>query len=463
MKNKIICSRREFIAYAAAGMGAVACGAPSSTSKEAVSSRPNMLFIFADQMRYCAMGCMGNTYIQTPNLDRLAGEGILFTNAFSATPVCSPYRAQLMTGKYSHTTGVVHNSLKLPNEERCIAEVFKEAGYATGYIGKWHLVGLLDVPEDDIRKRGFVPPGEARQGWDYWAAHEYFHNYYNVCYYRDSPEPVFVEGYEPDVQTDLAIEYMRVNKARPFCLMLSWGPPHPPYEPPEQFAIYDPEKVPLRPNVPGRFHDKAREKISKYYGLVTSLDVNIGRITQAMYELGIADNTILCFTSDHGDMLYSQGQRYKQRPWEESIHIPFIMRFPNRIRANRKKDVLFNSVDVMPTLLGLCNLPIPQGVQGADLSPVILSRRGREPESAYFANTSFWVGGPGRDWRGIRTKHWKFATSTKGDWVLYDIEEDPFEMKNLVRDNKYRSKKEELRKKLKDWIERTGDDFNVGV
>jgi len=459
-KGRKAYSRREFIEFAALSMGAVACGVPGDNAPEVRNGRPNIVFILADQMRYSALGCMGNNYIRTPNLDSLAGQGALFTNAFSSSPVCSPYRAQLMTGKYSHKTGVVHNNIKLPEDQISIAELLKRAGYATGYIGKWHLEGGKTAPEGDIRRSGFVPPGEARQGWDYWAALECSHNYYKTKYYRDSEEPIPVMGYEPDVQTDLAIDYMRRNKSHPFCLMLSWGPPHPPYKPPEEYAVYVPEEVPLRPNVSGRYEQSARGHIADYYGLVTSLDNNIKRLVGALDDLGIADNTIVCFTSDHGDMLGSHGEVQKQRPWEESIHIPFIMRYPAKIQARQRKDLIFNSVDVMPTLLGFCGVSIPTDVQGEDLSAPILSGSGSGPDSAFFAITSHGAG-PGWNWRGVRTDEWMYAATATDDWVLYNVIDDPYEMKNLITDPKYKQKKQELRKRLKEWIDHTGDSFNL--
>jgi arylsulfatase A-like enzyme len=462
MTARRLLTRREFVAYAAAGAGAVACGGLTGTSGDKELAKPNVLFIFADQMRASALGCMGNDSIKTPNLDSLAEQGVLFTNAFSSAPVCSPYRAQLMTGTYSHVNGVVRNGMKLAESHRCIAEVFKDAGYATGYIGKWHLDGTPATAEGAQRPWGFVPPGEARQGWDYWAVLEpYLHQYFDTLYYRDADQPIHIKGYEPDTHTDLAIEYMKMNKSNPFLMMLSWGPPHPPYQPPQEYAVYDPATIPLRPNVPKKFEEVAKREIADYYGLITSLDANIGRISDALDELGIADKTIVCFTSDHGDMLYSQGQQAKQRPWEESIHIPFIMRYPGTIRPNQKQDILYNSVDVMPTLLGLCGLPVPDDVQGSNLSSLILSGRGREPDSAYFAITSYWVGGPRWDWRGVRTKEWMYATSPFGGWVLYNLIDDPYELRNLMGNLKYKKEAVRLRRLLNRWMAKTGDEFKI--
>jgi arylsulfatase A-like enzyme len=458
-------NRRAFIRRASLGMAAAA-GVPTRRPAADGSARgPNIVYVFADQMRHHAMACAGNPVVKTPNLDAMAAQGMLLTNAFSCSPVCSPYRAQLLTGRYGHVTGVTNNDIRLPDEEETLAEVLKQRGYATGYIGKWHLdAGRKEAPGTP-RKNGFVPP-DSRQGFDYWAVHECTHLYFNRYYFRDSPEPVHFEGYEPDVQTDLAIAFMEQHQSGPFCLMLSYGPPHNPYKPPEAFDLYKPEDVPLRPNVPKEAEDQARAQIAQYYGLVTSLDHNIGRLAKAMDELGLADNTVFCFSSDHGDMLHSQGQTLKQKPWEESVHIPFILRYPSRVTPDQRKDVLFASVDVMPTLLGLCDAPIPGGVQGRDLSDVFLGKSADEPESVFLS-----INGAGRNtglhapWRGVRTREWVYAWSAglpgPGHWVLYNVKEDPYELNNLVNDPEHRDIRTKLHAMTEQWRKDTGDNLDL--
>ena len=428
-------------------MALLHAGAPQSAKK-----RPNVVIVLSDELRYSALGCMGNSYIKTPNFDKFADQGVRFTNAFSSTPICSPYRAQLMTGKYGTRNGVIHNSQKLPNRQKCMAEIFKKAGYKTGFIGKWHLEG----------NNSYVPPGRARQGWEHWASFFLLPKYLEGAYYfLDDKQPIFVDRYEVDVQTDMAIEYMREHKSEPFCLLLSWNPPHPPFTPPEKYDIYDPDEIPLRPNVPERAEKAARRDIANYYGLVTSIDTSFGLITKALDELGIAENTIICVTSDHGSMLSSQGHKNKALPWEEAIHIPFIARYPGKIQPGRKIDSFLNSVDVLPTLLGLCDLPIPDDVQGEDLSPVVLGEADDGPRQACFSisRNPPWVR---FDWRGIRTEEWKYAATAYGDWLLYNIKEDPYELKNLASSNEHREKKFELKNALKEWLGSIGDDFEIG-
>jgi arylsulfatase A-like enzyme len=446
-------NRREFVQRMAAMMAA----APRP-EVAAQAGRPNLVFVFADQMRFCEMGCAGNEYIRTPHLDRLAAQGVQLTNAFSSAPVCSPYRAQLLTGKYSNANGVPTNDVHMPETQDTIAKALRREGYATGYIGKWHLDGGRRAPKNDPRSQGFVPAGGARQGFDFWAALECAHQYYHTHYFRDTPDPIPVNAYEPGVQTDIAIEFLKQRKDHPFCLYLSWGPPHNPYEPPEGYRTYSPAKVPLRPNVPREFEEEARRTLALYYGLISSLDENIGRITRALDDLNLTSNTILCFSSDHGDMHRSQGHLLKQKPWEESAHIPFLLRFPKQIRGGQKRDLLFNSVDVMPTLLGLCGAAVPKEVQGMDLAEVLRGRQTKEPDSVYLSLDSGELPrGAGGKWRAVRTKESLYAIREGREWLFYDLRKDPYEMRNLVDDRSAAAQKAQLRRKLEGWMERVGN------
>jgi len=284
-----------------------------------MADRPNLLLVFADQMRGEAMGSV-NPQVLTPHLDRLAGEGVRFSNAVAECPLCTPSRAMLLTGKYPLGCRTVLNDLPMPVDQTTFAHVMGGEGYRTGYVGKWHL--------DGFPRSKFTPPGPRRQGFDdYWAAYNCTHLYFEPRYYLDTPELVRAQGYEPDVQTDLALGFLERYRQEPFCLVVSWGPPHNPYQMvPEQYrARYYPEKLALRPNVGP---DANRRAIADYYAAVTALDANLGRLLAALERLGLAERTMVVFTSDHGDLLWSHGRTDKQAPWEESISIPLIMRYP---------------------------------------------------------------------------------------------------------------------------------------
>lgn len=184
-----------------------------------------------------------------------------------------------------------------------------------------------------------------------------------------------------------------------------------------------------------------------YYAMVTSLDDCMGRLCGALDEAGLTEDTIVVFTSDHGDMLGSQGHGSKQRPWEESINIPFILRYPRRVKAVQRRDWIVSSVDVMPTLLGFCGAPIPENVQGMDFSKTFMGQSTDERDAAFLFNVHK-GNGPGCDWRGIRTKKWVYAYHSGGDWVMYDLENDPYELHNLVDSEDHAEVKDDLRARL---------------
>ena len=415
--------------------------------------KPNVVFIFPDQMRGEAMHCAGNSDVITPNLDRFASEGTLFTNAISNTPLCVPSRGTLLTGRYPLSHRAVTNDLPLDENEVSIAEVLKEKGYNTGYIGKWHLDG---VPRDK-----FTPPGKRRFGFDYWAAWECHHNYFNGKYYRDTPDPIHIPGYEPDFQTDLAIKYIKDHKDHPFFLFVSPGTPHNPYElvPQKYKDMYTSSRLTLRPNCAG----EDRRAIADYYAAITSLDWNIGRILTAIEELSIADDTIVIFTSDHGDMLWSQGKIRKEQPWEESIRIPFIIRWPHHIPEGVKTDALLSLVDIMPSLLSLCGVSTPNCVQGVDLSSVIVGNSLNLQEAILLTEPV--VGGEGlwngiREWRGVRTKRYTYARWQNGKvWVLYDNLKDPYQLNNLAEKERAKNLRDRLENILQDLLRKTNDEF----
>jgi len=448
-------SRREFAREAVCGTvavaGAVAGGAcVRLQEKRPISRAPNILFVFADQMRASSAGWMGNEQVRTPHLDRFASQSVVFDNAVSCCPVCTPYRASLLTGLYPLRHGLLLNDVRLRTDLPTIATVLKTAGYDTGYIGKWHL--------DGPNRGGFTPPGPRRQGFDYWAVANCTHNYLKSHYYRDDPKPIWIEGYDADHQTNLAIEYVRSHgSARPFCLFLSWGPPHDPYQVmPKDYKTFDPREVRLRPNCPDDL--RWREDIAGYYSHIEALDRSFGRLIEALDKAGRANDTMVVFTSDHGDMLGSQGKQKKQKPWDESVHVPFVLRYPQRVAAGRRSDVPMNVPDIMPTLLGLAGVAIPRGLEGTDLSDVILGRTSKGAQSALIANLCPF-GEPFPEWRGVRTDRHTYVRTRSEPWLLYDNQTDLCQMTNLIEAPSHRQIREELERELTAWLRRTGDRF----
>lgn len=411
--------------------------------------RPNLLFVFADQMRAQDCGFMGNTQVATPQMDRMTQAGVVFENAISTCPVCTPYRASLLTGRYPLNCRTAMNDVRLPVEELTIAEVLRAAGYETGYIGKWHLDGMY--------RGGFTPPGPRRQGFDYWAVANCTHAYMNSFYYRDDPEPIWIEGYDADHHTDLAVDYIREHAGDEFCLFVSFGPPHNPYwQMPEEHKIYDPARIELPPNTV----ERAREDIAGQWCHISALDRCLGRMLDALEEAGIAEDTIVVFTSDHGDMLGAHDLDRKQKPWDESIMVPWVMQWPGGIPRARRRDTLLNVPDVMPTLLTLMGVERPETVEGRDLSGAVLGTGGLEPTSAYIANPMSFPGDrhDGIEWRGVRTKTHTYVERLDGPWLLYDNARDPWQMTNLIGDPAQADIQEGLAAELRSWMERIGDD-----
>ncbi|MEM6428585.1 MAG: sulfatase-like hydrolase/transferase [Deinococcota bacterium] len=441
--------------------------------------QPNVLYIFADQLRYNAVGFNGNRVVQTPQLDGLAREGMVMDEAISSCPICAPYRGQLLTGRYSHANGVMDNEY-LPNEgQTSLADAFGQAGYRTAYIGKWHL--------------GHAPFDEAaRAGFDDLLAYNNGHDYYNISYWRNEQGPFPMVDFAPFVETQLTLDYIQEHtKARPeqpFCAVLSWGPPHWCFDDtqsylgyPQQFNTYDSDRMDVSANVPPQFEAFAREELCHYYAMTTALDQCIGKIVAGLERLGLAEDTILCFTSDHGDHLSSHGfgkpvdawmhhtlQASKATPFEESVHVPFVLRYPAKVTGNQRSSVPFSSVDVMPTLLGLAGLDTPAGVQGQDLSHVFTGGEGSEPDSTFlqilgpgWPTRSKWVG----LWRGVRTPRYTYARwhDRDGLRLLFDRERDPLELNNVVDDPEYKDVAEKLEQRLKQWLSDTQDPFDTGA
>ncbi|MGB9598167.1 MAG: sulfatase family protein, partial [Candidatus Poribacteria bacterium] len=351
--------------------------------------KPNLIFVFADQMRGMAMGCASDVNAITPNMDKMAEEGIMFSYAYANNPVCTPSRACMLTGRYPITNRTITNDLPMPEDEITFGEVLKKEGYKTAYIGKWHLDG---IPRDI-----FTPPGKRRHDFDYWAVWNCSHDYFNGKLFFDSPEPFLLKGYEPIAQTDIALEFIKENSDQPFCLFLSWGPPHDPYHqvPEEYRQLYDPDKLKLPPNFLANpdfskyplsrldSENGAKRILADYYSAITALDHQLGRIINIVDDLNLAENTIIVFTSDHGDMLFSQSSVKKQQPYEESINIPLIIRWKGHIQEGIISDTLFSTVDFLPTLLSAMNVEHPKGIEGFDLSWTLFGGNGYNPDSVF--------------------------------------------------------------------------------
>jgi arylsulfatase A-like enzyme len=423
--------------------------------------QPNILFVFGDQWRAQAAGYAGDPNVHTPNLDRFAAESLHFTHAVSNCPVCSPWRATLMTGQYPLTHGVFVNDVPIRGDPPYLAECFKGAGYDTAYIGKWHI--------DGHGRSAYIPP-QRRKGFDGWKVRECTHEYNHSFYYAHGPERLWWEGYDAIAQTREAQAYIRDrHPERPFLLVLSWGPPHDPYHTaPGAFRqLYDPAALELRPNVPAGIEAQARQWLAGYYAHCSALDRCFGELVRTLDEKGLAERTLVLFTSDHGDMLGSHGAKNKQRPWDESIRVPMLLRYPALFgRDGRTIDTPIHSPDLMPTLLGLAGLPIPDTVEGKDWAPFLRGDK-EAPDTAAlielpacFHQYAYHRGG--RDWRGLRTPRYTYVIDHDGPWLLYDNERDPYQLNNVVHHPPYAQVQAELDADLWRRLTARGDAFAPG-
>ena len=431
-------TRRQFLVSAAA--------APAVLAQR--RRRPNVLFILADEWRAQATRYNGDTNVQTPVLDRFAAESVSYDLAVSGTPVCCPYRASLLTGQYPLTHGVIVNDVELKPKGLTMGEAFTKAGYRTGWIGKWHVYGSPDGKYG--RRLAYIPP-DKRFGFDYWKACECTHDYNKSLYYEgNDPTPKYWPGYDAFAQTDDACSFIRqqAKSADPFCLVLSLGPPHFPLETaPERYrAMYQGRDIALRPNVPANLRARSTEMHRGYYAHMAAVDECLDRLLKT-----VADDTIVVFTSDHGDMMLSHGLTTKQYPWDESIGVPFLLRYPPKYgRKGRRIRMPLNTPDILPTLLSLADIPIPDSVEGragggpaALLTLPIPATETRRHGIA--------------EYRGVRTERYTYVRSIRGPWLLYDNRSDPYQMRNLI--GKAPDLQARLDRQLDAELKRRGDNF----
>jgi arylsulfatase A-like enzyme len=417
--------------------------------------QPNLIFVFADQLSRNRLGYAGDQWARTPNLDDFAAAGVDCCNAVSGSPVCAPFRASLFTGKYQSSTGMVINTIRMNPDHECFAHALNAGGYETAYIGKWHLWGTKRGNYYDT-DYSYCPPGPHRLGFDdFYAGYNFLHNYYVAFYHTDSPRQIPVHGFEPDFQTDMAIKQIKRMKEgdKPFATFLSFGTPHDPWarvNTPEDFyktfewTDFDKDPPPnfMSPHdghhsawtsAGDDYPDHFKDIRTSYYAMTANLDWNMGRLFDALDEMGLRDDTIVVFTSDHGEMFGAHSRVAKCTFYEESVRTPFLMQWGDRLPAGAN-DVCINTPDIMPTLLGMMDLPIPAGVEGVDLSTRLLTSDGPEPDAAFMqglGEVDGWT--DGCEWRALRDKQYTYAVYREPkDEMLFDNITDPYQLTNLI-------------------------------
>ncbi len=468
-----------------------------------MSDRPNILIIYPDQMRYDAMGCAGNPVIRTPQIDRLAAEGVQFTEAYTSYPICCPFRASMLTGKYAQGHGMIQNHFPLDGDQTFLAEILREAGYRTGYIGKWHLEGGP--------KPGFVPP-DRRFGFEHFIGFNRGHEYLSSIYYDDSGQAYHSSRYEPDYQTDHLLDFIRdatrAEDGKPWFGYLSYGPPHFPMDMPDYLRrVYSPDEVPLPPGVPdpalqrrvqtlrndvwcggdprsghsshaaydtkpvGEPETEAeiRQFIAEYYGMIHNVDWNLGRILNGLDRLGIADSTMVVFLSDHGDMFGQHGFYcgIKNQAYRAAMQVPLIIRYPARFRPRKTDAMVDVGVDMMATILDLVGIDAPAGIDSESYLSV-LDGESSEARNAIWYQVFTQTGGNPHEFapfgeRGIRTKDWLYMRHRDERIFLFDERNDYHEQNNLVNDPAYGSLMDEFDARLDAHMAKTGDDWDMAA
>lgn len=449
--------------------------------------KPNIIYIFPDEFRPYSMGFLGKEKVLTPNLDKFAKQSTVCTNVVSNCPVCSPHRGMLMSGKYPLKNGVQtnclsNNSSSLREDLYCLPDCLSDAGFDTAYIGKWHLQSPR--PGDEIHGGGrrldgnvwdsYTPPGPGRHSFNYWYSYGCCDNHNNPHYWigdRPIDASETFNKWSAIHETDIALDYIenknnQRDQNRPFALFLACNPPHMPFDQvPEKYrSLYDnyTEKELLNwENLNDEGRSKAEPHIKNYYSMITGIDDQFGRIIKTLKETNLEENTIVIFSSDHGEMMGSHGLMNKNVWYNESLLVPFLIRYPGKIRENILDDMLFSTIDIYQTIAGLLGIKNNklQGLDGQDVSERLLTGKGFRPDASLYMTYSDIDNTDGN--RGIKTARYTLTFSKTGSnltWYCYDNLTDPSQLKNIYGDDVNRDLllKKKLRKKLID----AGDSFS---
>lgn len=406
-----------------------------------MSEKPNVVVLFPDQLRAQSLPLFGESQIDTPNIDRLASEGMLLTQAVSNCPVCTPARAMLVTGRYPQTTGHLINTTRTRHSEISIGDAFAHWGYKTAWVGKWHLhTGLWPALDRMPQHPDWVPEGRDRLGFEYWRAYNQHMVYFDGFVHKDDWNYERWEGYETNGLLNYGFEFMDSAGDDPFLLFLS---PHPPHYTPFEFAppeYYErlPAEISLPANVPDHLQDTSLDMYRHYLAMVLAVDDMLGRLLDYLDEKRLTDNTIVLFASDHGTQGGSQGVNpwSKKNPYDASIHIPGIVRYPGKVAPGSRSEQIISMVDWFPTLCDLAGLPIPRSIEGDSRSRVLTGGDASE-DSAFIMNFSKWFDWfqDGAEWRGVRTSDYTYAEWLNGRIELYDLKADPLQTTNLAGTN----------------------------
>lgn len=494
-------SRRSLIKGIAAGIAsATVTKSMAKGEKSLVASskkQPNLLIIFPDEMRTHALGFMKEDPSITPNLNNFASEGVVFNQAISNYPLCTPFRGMLMTGQYPYRNGLQGNAhtgaggnfggldfgIELKKDAVTWSDVLSQQGYHLGYIGKWHLdaprppfIASYNNPMEGRYWNDWTPP-EKRHHFDFWYSYGTYDLHLNPMYWaNDTPRdtPIKVAQWSPEHEADMAIKYLRNEQGqyrdrhKPFALVVSMNPPHSPYDqiPQKYLDMYKGKtsrSLNTRPNVQW---NKSYQQgygptyFKQYMAMVTGIDEQFGRIIDELERLNLSEETLVVFFSDHGSCMGSNGEPTKNVYYEESIRIPMIFRWKGKL-SPATDDILFSAPDIYPTIFGLLGLEeyIPDTVEGKNYAKSVLGVAGdTRPTSQFYTFMPY--GGNAYGKRGIRTERYTLVIDRKVgkplNYILHDNKKDPWQMKNIAPISKPLID-DLIRDELIPWLEYTGD------
>lgn len=424
------------------------------------ADRPNVLFILCDDLRPDALGCYGSKHVKTPNIDRLAAEGAVFQNAFCTTSLCSPSRASILSGLYAHSHGVTNNFTEYPASMASFPQILQKAGYATAYIGKYHMGEDNDEP---------------RPGYDWFVTHKGQGKYFDTEFSFHGEKREVVKGYYTTVVTDMTLDWLKKQNAdKPWCMFLGHKAPHSFYTPePKYEHTFDDVRVPY-PNTAFHLDDKPKwikerlytwhgiygplfewrkkfpddspdavkdfeKMVHGYWGTILSVDDSVGRLTAHLKETNQLDNTIIVFMGDNGLLEGEHGMVDKRTAHEGSLRIPIVVRYPGLTKSAKKIPQQVLTVDMSPSILDLCQAPAQPKIHGKSWTKLV---KDGDPlwRKSWFYHYNYEKQFPYTpNVRAIRTDEWKYIHYPHGSGIadlhlaeLYNLKKDPGETKNLI-------------------------------
>lgn len=495
MKPPFLLSALLFLAFLASGPTAEAAAGTRG------KSRPNIVYIMADDLGSAAIGAYGSwlkDVVKTPNLDKLAKQGMRFVNCVVVNSICTPSRAAMLTGQYSHKNGVYTLADPIDPQRRHLGHLLQAAGYQTAIIGKWHL---------------HTDP----QGFDYWNIFPGQGRYHDPVLYTEDKKKAVHKGYSTDVVAGLSIDWMKKrDQGRPFFLMCHFKAPHRPWDPAKRFEdLYKGVTIPEHPTLLDDYKnsssaaknaklrigqdfskrdletdipkDMSRDELrrwayqrymKRYLSCVAAVDENVGRLLEYLEKAGLTDNTIIVFTSDQGFFLGEHGWYDKRFMYEPCLTTPLIVRYPDHVKGGTVNDDLVLNIDFAPTLLDYAGTPIPKEMQGRSIKPLLEGHTPKDWRTSmyyryYMHLADHWV--PAH--YGVRTPRYTLIyyygqplgmrgavnKPTEPEWELFDRQKDPQEMRNVYHDPAYAEVARELRAELRRLRREAGDTLRPEV